>query len=304
MIKKGVLCFYIFEEQERELSSLEVSLSNIKRTAVILFFCLSGTLSAESPDNEELAAKKPGTHSELDAGLGLSTSIMADTVYAYLYKVPLLGRLRLEYSHTKGIMNHQVGLSGGIGRLFSPYESTPGYPALDDLTFLMEAYYTPRFRFFHSGGISLYAGPGIHLYGSGWIPDSSDVDVLRYAWSIHTGLGASFFLNYNLKNDRQINLSLYIPVFGALWRPPYSGYTLREENLLETEGMLSAIFANPLFASFHNLLSFTIRFSYELPLSRLIALKFEYSTLFEYISVPRERMEFQNNVSTAVSFRF
>ena len=248
--------------------------------------------------------KEPDTHSELDVGLGLSMSVMADTVYAYLYKVPVIGRLRLEYSHTRGIVNHQVGLGGGIGRLFSPYESTPGYASPDDLTFLMEAYYTPRFRFFHTGGLSLYAGPGVHLYGSGWIPDSDEVDVLRYAWSIHTGLGASFFLNYAPKKGGQINLSLYIPVFGVLWRPPYSGYTLREENLLETEGMLSAIFANPLFASFHNLLSVTLRFSYELPLSRLIALKLEYSALFEYISVPRERMEFQNNVSAAVSFRF
>ena len=229
---------------------------------------------------------------------------MGDAVYAYLYKVPLQARMRLEYKNTKGPIIHRVGLSGGIGRLLSPYESTPGYTAVDDLTFLFNLNYILAFRFFKAKSISLYAGPGVHFYGNGWIPDSEDVDILRYSWSLHTGLGASFLLNYIFESKHRMNLSLYIPILGALWRPTYSGYTLREETLLESEGMLSAIFANTAFFSFHNLLSFTIRLSYELPISKLIWFKFEYGAFIEYTSIPRERVEFQNNVSASVSFHF
>ena len=90
---------------------------------MMVFLFINGIVSAQS--------EATLGHSEFNVHLALSASIMADTVYSYLYKVPVIGRMRLEYGYTKNIIKHRLGLGGGIGRLYSPYASTANHPALD-----------------------------------------------------------------------------------------------------------------------------------------------------------------------------
>ena len=67
---------------------------------------------------------------ERKSDIGISgvflTGSSADSVYANLFKVPLLGGVKLSYMYRVPTMQHTIDVQGGAGGLFSPY-----LPALD-----------------------------------------------------------------------------------------------------------------------------------------------------------------------------
>lgn len=242
-------------------------------------------------------------HSEIDVGAVFFFSVSADTVYAYLYKNPVLGGINLGYTYKNPRMEHAFNIRGGVGRLYSPYKSVPDYPALDDFAVQATSRYTSSFRIWHQKKIALLLGHGLHFSGNAWIPDNETYDVIRYTWSFHSGIGLNTLMRWDINAKNKLKFNLYTPFFGIAWRPTYSGYTLREESLLETNGMLSVLFANPSFISFHNFVSADLRISYEYIISPLLALQIEYYGRLEYISIPRDRLEVQNNVILGITFR-
>lgn len=230
----------------------------------------------------------------------MMTAVSADTVYSYLYKTPILGGVYLAYDYQTVSILHHVSLSGGAGRLYSPYISDPDYPSLDDLVFQFSLNYFTAFSIWGYDNHRLYLGFGTHFYGNGWIPDNEEWDILRYTWFLHSGIGIVFNYRWRINPKHSIEIDFYTPVLGVGWRAHYSGYTLKEETLLETEGILSAVFLNPSFLSWHNFFSFDVRFAYQYFFNDVVGIEIVYFGLLEYTKIPRRRFDWQNNISFGV----
>lgn len=259
----------------------------------------------QAPSVEDVVPKH--RISAIDVGGVFFTDIAADTVYTYLYKFGLMGGINIGYTYQNSVIQHKLYLNGGLGKLFSPYNNPTAYKAVSDLLFQGELSYSVAFPVFNRslslGRMIIFLGPATHFYLNAWIPNSEEVNLLRYAWNIHAGVGIYTGLDWSLNNRSKMTLGLYLPALGIGWRPQYSTYTLREEAILETQGTVVAIFSDPSFVSFHNLLHLNMKISFERELTKTLAATVAYLFNLEYVSIPRERLNVQNNLSLGLSIR-
>ena len=252
-----------------------------------------------------LFAEETIKNSEIQFGAIFFTGPVADSVYANLYKMPLLGGLDLGYTYRTHTAEHNISLRGGAGRIFSPYGTTySDTPPVSDLAFQLNIQYASVFQVWNTSTSSFMLGPGIHLSANAWIPDSPSINILRYTWLLHSGIGVRLRFHWNIDTLHALTAQIYTPMLNIGWRPTYSVYTLREETLLETQGFATVLFDSPVFLSLHNFVSMDIRFAYRYSVTSLLALKVEYYGVLEYITIPRSRLELQNNVVFDLVFSF
>ncbi len=232
-----------------------------------------------------------------------------DAVYSDLWRLPVHGGLALGIAYNTYNVRHGINIRAGGGRVFSPYPVVDSqYPPLDDLSLSLSTHYSSVFAMHNRedqySRFSLLFGPGLHFYFDAWLPDSADVDILRYTWMSHTGLGMTLRSQWETNRGHGLSIDLYVPVLALGFRPTYSVYTLREETILEEQNILAAIFSNPLFFSYHNFFSMDARLAHTYRLSPRLSFISEYNAVFEYVAIPRERLEIQNNIMLGVTVVF
>ena len=71
--------------------------------------------------------------------------------------------------------------------------------------------------------------------------------VLRYAWDVSLMLHPTFLLKYKLNPNTSLSYRGNIGLAGLLWRPGVQGFTLKTEEILETEGTLPLLLVRPFY---------------------------------------------------------
>ncbi len=279
----------------------------------VCFFVMVPTFAQQINEPAKSKAKpKKSTeermrHHQLNLGFVFSIGPAADTVYSSLYKLPILLGGNFGYVYENAFMQHIVALQGAAGWLVSPYKAAgkvfgESYEPKVDLPIEAQLQYNVSFTLWSNPYLRFRLGPGIHFFSDLWLVN--DPDLFRYAWFVNTGLGLKLFLSFQPNLKHKLSFGFYMPIINVGWRSPYVGYTLKEEKLLETQGILSPIFAMPVFLSFHNMIDVNLQVSYQYRLFRFMSLLVDYQSKILYTIAIRRRLELQSYVSLGVSFYF
>ena len=245
--------------------------------------------------------------SDLYIGFLISSGISADAIFSNLYKVQTLLGANLGYTYNGNLMRHNIRLQGGAGWLHSPYKPAgevfgEEYPQQIDFPIDLELGYRLAFSIWKNQYIQFRLGPGYHFITNLWL--GTNADWYRYTWRVHTGIGLQLFLGIQPSPRHKISISLYMPAIGIGWRAPYTGYTSQVEQLLETQGVIAAVFSTPYFYFFHNSIEANVQATYQFRLLQFMSLLTDYQFKISYTTANRKRLELQHYVTLGVSFHF
>lgn len=127
---------------------------------------------------------------------------------------------------------------------------------------------------------------------------------LRYGWDALLSAYPCFQTRYYGLPKLQVFYESYFSLAGVLWRPNAQGFTLRTEELLETEGVLSAMFENPRFSSWHNALKWSHRIETHYLLSARTTLTAALNVRYVTIAVPRRKSALTNGLHLGIQWNF
>ena len=127
-------------------------------------------------------------------------------------------------------------------------------------------------------------------------------NALRYGWDALLSINPCVQVRYVGLPRLQIRYETRINLVGILWRPNAQGFTLRTEELLETRGVLPAVFENPRFSSWHNALKWCHRIDASYPLSDRTTLAVAFRVQYVAIAVPRRKSALTNGLHLGVQW--
>ena len=222
---------------------------NVTRVFLLWLLLVSPAFAQQQASTESTTQSKT-RKSEIRLGAMWAAGPAADAVYSNNYKIPMILGANLGYIYQNQLMRHRISLQGGAGWLLSPYQTAgkvfgQSYEQQVDLPIEVLLRYSLVFVLWQNQYFDFRLGPGLHFSVNGWIPTNSAV--LRYAWLAHLGLGLKIFWGLRPHPKHRLSLGLYLALLNVGWRAPYQGYNLRVETMLETKGMLAAMFDSPQF---------------------------------------------------------
>lgn len=231
-----------------------------------------------------------------------------DVIFSGLYMVPVGGGGKFGYIYNDDFMRYNLSITGNIARLFSPYKKiNSGYDEaeVNELLTQQIIYFSSTFSVWQGKRINLKIGPGLHYYSDIWSGKSSpSVEIMRFTWFTHTGLGLEIYWDWLINSQNQISIETYLPIFNVGWRPGYSLVTFDAEVLIEKNKFLSSLFLNPFFMSFHNFVFLNLNFHYEYFFTSSWSLKTTYQSIIQFVTKPRKRFDAHNLIQLGVAFHW
>ncbi len=227
----------------------------------------------------------------------LKYNLQKDEVFSRVPRKSLMYGLALNYTYNTNFKVYRIELGANTGTIKSFTSTTKGIEITGFLAF------TNLYKIkSESGKFGYWYGAKLK-FDFDAIP-SDNGDALRYGWDALASINPTIKIDYAISPKLTANYETDFNAIGILWRPNAQGYTLHTEELLETKGILAAMFENPRFSSLHNIFKWNNRFTFNYYLKKETSLQAIYDINYVNISVPRKKRSFSSAFRIGLQHKF
>jgi len=261
----------------------------MKQLIVIFFFITSFS---------SLLAQSEHGKSCIGFQFRLKYSLQKDEVFSRVPRKSLMYGLELNYTYYTGFKMYRIELGANAGTLKTltnaniEGQEITGFVSFTNLYKIKSA--NERFSYWY----------GVKLKFNFDVMPSDDNDALRYGWDALLSMNPAIRIDYAVSQKMILNYETDMNMAGILWRPNAQGYTLKTEELLETKGMLAALFENPRFSSVHNTLTWNNKFIFNYLIAKNAMLQAIYEFNYVNINVPRNKRSLSSEYKMGFKYKF
>lgn len=227
----------------------------------------------------------------------LEYNIQKDEVLSRVPRKSLLYGLLLDYAYNTGSILFRVELAANAGTIRSFTNTTKGLEITGFFAFTN--LYRLRIK---TERFKLWLGAKLK-FDMDAIP-SDDDDALRYGWDVTLFANPTLAFDYVISPQLTMSYETDFNLLGIMWRPQAQGFTLRTEEILETQGMVAVLFENPRFASLHNIFQWNNIVGLDYHITELLTLRTGLGLNYARIDVPRVKKRLTPMLRVGMKFRF
>jgi hypothetical protein len=227
----------------------------------------------------------------------LNYNLQKDEVFSRVARKSSMYGIGLNYTYNTGSEMYRVELWANIGTLkTTPTETNNRGKELSAFLVFTNLYKIKS----NNDQYGYWMGAKLKFDFDALIPDGP----LRYGWDALASVNPTLKLDYNISSKLMINYETDINLIGILWRPNAQGFSLKTEEILETKGMLPAMFERSYFSSLHNTVKWSNNFKLNYFVKNNIVLQAIYDLNYTNITIPRKKRSLNNVFRIGIQHKF